>query len=198
MYGRLCTLGTLAFLVASSLEAAALTESGTVGNVYFTVYAPDWTWQKQNVNVLFVLTNQAATPQDATVALELPQGKETHFKTPSPTESTAHIPSGETVRQALTNVFACDGVPLQTYDFSVSVRCGDSVARMAYPLSTIRGAAVSSAQWALFLPAIVALVWSLLFAVVMSRTAERHAWLTPSKPTAISEEREAWIDQTPT
>lgn len=207
MYRRLCALGILATLAASSSEVAALTENGTAGDVRFTVYAPDWTWQKQNVNVLFVLTNQGATPQDVTVALELPQGKESHFQCPTRMEGDREMPvplnrdvrifPGETVRQALTDIRALDGVPRQAYGFSVIVRCGEAVVRMPYSLATVRGAAVSSAKWALFLPVVVALVWSVLLAAGMLSTAERHAWLTPGKPALIAGEREAWIDQTP-
>lgn len=207
MYRRLCALGVLAALAAASSEVAALTESGTAGDVRFTVYAPDWTWQKQNVNVLFVLSNQGVTPQDVTVAIELPQGKESHFQRPTRTEGDREVPAplerevrvspGETVRQALTDIRALDGVPRQVYDFTVIVRCGEAVVRVPYSLATVRGAAVSSAKWALFLPVVVALVWSVLLAAGMLWTTERHAWLTPGKPVLIAGEREAWIDQTP-
>jgi len=48
------TIATIAFLLWMTCPAAALVQSGKVNETGFTVYAPDWTWQKCDINILIV------------------------------------------------------------------------------------------------------------------------------------------------
>ena len=207
----LCLVVTVAVFGLVAPAAQALAERGKLGDLAFTVYAPDWTWQKRNVNFLYVLENQAAMPAEVTVALEFPPGKESHFKVASgelhkaarPEDErsvltlSVEVPARGTRRCAMTDILAVDGVPRQVYGFDIVFRCGEDEARVAYLLRTVRGAAVSSAKSALYIPVVVALAWSVLFAVALARFAARKAWRTPNEPIAASLDREPWIDQRP-
>jgi len=207
----LCVIVTVAALELVAPGAHALAERGRLGDLAFMVYAPDWTWQKRNVNLLYVLENPAAMPAEVTVTLEFPPGKENHFKVasgelhkvarPEGERSVltlpVDVPAGGTQRCAMTDIQAVDGVPRQVYDFAIVFRCGEDEARVAYALRTVRGAAVSSAKSALYIPVVVALAWSVLFAVALARFAARKAWRTPNEPIAASIDREPWIDQNP-
>lgn len=204
----------VAFLLAAFAVAPhghALEQGGAAGPVRFTVYAPDWTWQKQAVNILFVLEHDRPDPLDAVVELEFPPGKESHFKVAGGELRRVQregierfvmslpvtVPPGRAARTALTNIQALDGVPRQVYDFALTVRCGGEESRLPYPLRTIRGAAVSSAKWALYVPVVVALAWSVFFAAALARYASRGAWRMPNAPVPAPQERESWIDQAP-
>jgi len=188
---------TLALLLAGG--AAGLERTGQLGNLQYTVYAPDWSWQKRDLNILFVLANTGAEPLEARVGLAFPPERCDHFKVPPEGVSTsADVPAGGVVRCALTNVECLDVAPPQLYDLDLEVRAGRAQARVPYRLRTIRGAAVNSALWALVLPVFVALAWSLLFAVVLRRLAPPGSWRSSNPPLAVSEDREAWIDQSPT
>ena len=75
------TLGVLAALwgLFVSPTVWAFTQSGTLGNLTYTVYAPAWTWQNRDINVLVVLENNGVDPVDTRLQLVLPRGKEEHF-----------------------------------------------------------------------------------------------------------------------
>lgn len=156
--------------------AVALTASGSAGGVAYTVYAPDWTWQKRDLNVLLVLQNPTGAAAEVSVELILPPENEGHFSYAGERAARVTLPPGGTLRHAFINITALDGVPLQTYDFALRIASGDEEARVAYPVRTIRGAAVSTGKWALFLPVGIALTWSILFALVLPRYAESGAW----------------------
>jgi hypothetical protein len=210
-------LAVLAWAVAGP-AAWALSHSGEVGGAGFTVYAPDWTWQKRDINILVVLDNPGAAPAEFTLDLTFPEGKEDHFgyigkdkKTypyvdetgqshPIPAEAlhlTTSVSAGGSERQAFTNITAFAGVPRQEYAFGITVRCGGETVQVPYPVQTVRGAVVPPGKLALFLPGGIALAWCLVFAFVVRRFARRGAWKVASEPIKASEEREAWIDQTP-
>ncbi len=208
----------LLFCIASSPAAWALSHSDEVGGAGFTVYAPDWTWQKRDINILVVLDNPGAAPADFTLDLTFPVGKEEHWgyigkdkkiypyvdadgkSHPIPPEAlhlTSTVPAGGSERQAFTNITAHAGVPRQEYAFGITLRCGGETVQVGYPVRTVRGAVVPPGKLALFLPGGIALAWCLVFAFVVRRFARRGAWKVASEPIAASEEREAWIDQTP-
>lgn len=169
-------------LIVLSLPAAALTERCEIDGVRLTIYAPDWTWQRQNVNVLFVAENPSGAARSIQIELTFPPGKEADFKIGNSDSLNIEVGGGETVRGAITDVYANDGVPRQVYAFEFRIRGGDQELRVPYSLRTIRGAAVGSARWALYLPVIVALVWSVVFALVLPRWSAAGAWRSPHAP----------------
>jgi len=158
------------------VAASGLTERCEIDGVRVTIYAPDWTWQRQNVNVLVVAENESAAPRSVEIELVAPAGKEAHFEFNRATTLDLDVGPGETVRKAITDVYAKDDVPRQVYDFAFAIHGGGETLRVPYPLRTVRGAAVTSATWALYLPVIVALVWSVLFALILPRLSSRGAW----------------------
>jgi hypothetical protein len=189
----------LASLLVSGIQprANALTEGGRLGDLKFAVHAPDWTWQKRDINVLAVLENEGNAPAEVAVSFELPSGKEDHFEYDGERSVSVTVPAGETVRHAFTGIHARDGVPRQVYEFTLSVSYEDREERVAYPVRTIRGAAVSPGKWALFLPGGIALVWCIVFAGVVRRFAEPRAWRVPSNPLPEPEKVESWIEKQP-
>jgi hypothetical protein len=169
---RICLLIAVLFPPA----VGALTQRCEIDGVRVTIYAPDWTWQRQNVNVLVVAENNADAARSIALELLAPAGKADDFTFNGATSIDLEMGVGETLRKAITDVYAKDGVPRQVYDFAFAVRGPNNSLRVAYPLRTVRGAAVTSAQSALYLPVIVALVWSVLFALVLPRLSSRGAW----------------------
>jgi len=197
------TVMGLAVVCGFVSHAYALTERGSIGDLSFTVYAPDWTWQKQNINILIVLENDGSESADVNLDLVFPPGKEDHFQyvengEPKATRIETVIHTGETVRRAYTNIHALAGVPRQTYDFEIMLSAGSRSARVPYPVRTIRGSMVSPGRWALFAPGAVALAWCIVFAVVMARLAPTGAWRYPGTPMTEPEKTDSWIDLEPT
>jgi len=179
-------------------DAHALTETGSVGDLRFAVYAPDWTWQKRDINVLVVLENTGRRPADVTLNLVFPPGKESHFRYETDPRVELIVPGRRTIRYAFTDIRALDGVPRQTYAFAIELGLDDRQVRVPYPVRTIRGAMVSPGKWALFAPGAVALAWCIVFAVVVGRMAPRSAWREPGAPTSAPEKTERWINVDPT
>jgi hypothetical protein len=181
MVGRGC-LGLLV-CVSAYVPAFALTETGTLGKLHYSLYAPDWTWQGRDLNILAVFENDGSETAEVTVRLILPPGKEDHFEYDGPASISATVPPGGTVRKAFTNVNALKGFPRQEYAFAFEMECGERSARAAYPMRTIRGQVFSGGRMvALFVPAGIALVWCIVVALVMRRFAKAGAWKTPSPP----------------
>ena len=174
-------IACVAVLLVFPFAADALTESGQAGTVDFRVFAPDWTWQKRDVNVLAVFENRGAQTERVRLAIEFPSGKAGHFRYEGESEAELSVEPGQTVRHAFTGITACDGVPRQVYDFTLVVESGGAAARVVYPVRTIRGAVVNPGRWALYLPAGVAFLWSVVFALVLPRFAARGAWRTPGE-----------------
>ncbi len=185
-----------AVLALMGSDAFAMTQTGTLAGVDYQVFAPDWTWQKRDINMLVVLSNRQEA--DVTVDLDLafPESKEDHFSHAGQRAAQIIVPPHETVRHAFTAITALDGYPLQVYEFSLGLGVRGQDIAISYPVKTIRGAAVRPGQWALYLPAGLALLWSLVFMGVLPRFATRGAWRVPGKPVRVEEEPEAWIEQT--
>lgn len=178
-------------------DARALTQTGSVGDLRFSVYAPDWTWQKRDINILAIFENAGDIDAEVTLNLVFPPGKEEHFAYEGSRETTITVPSGETVRHAFTNILALDGVPRQVYDFELIVKCAGNETRVAYPVRTIRGAVVNPGKWALVLPGGIALAWCIVFALVVRRFAQPRAWLVPSAPVSEPDKVESWMNLEP-
>jgi hypothetical protein len=149
--------------------------------------------------VLIVLKNESSRASRVLLDLRFPPGHEDDFtcekdKAPSSTlNGPVHVPlevsvpPGSTARKAFTNITARDGVPCQTYEFTIVMSADGKEVQVPYRVTTIRGSVVNPGKWALYLPAGVALVWSVAFAWVLSRMAEPGAWKMPSKQVEFGE-----------
>ena len=195
-----------------SFDAAALTANGVVDDVAYSVYAPDWTWQNRDVNVLVVLENRSDAPREVRVQFGIPRDRLADFGVagkpvaPDETKTTAeaHLGPKESTRLAFTEITPlaarADGskVPLGDYALSLRIQFDDVSATVPYPLRTIRGQAFSGGRWvALLAPTAVALVWCLAFALALRRFAATGAWKKPPSPVNEPEKKEPWIDRNP-
>ena len=175
----------------------ALTQGGSVGDLDFAVYAPDWTWQERDINILVILENTSEKPAQVRLNLVFPPGKEHHFGYDGERIIDLAVPAGEIVRHAFTNIRALDGVRRQVYAFELVVGYEGREARVAYPVRTIRGAVVSPGKWALFLPGGVALAWCIVFASIVRRFARPGAWRIPAEPVRERDMLQPWIQAGP-
>ncbi len=191
-----CLLFLLAAFFAVG-SAHALTASTDLGDVSVTVYAPDWTWQKQDINVLVVARNDGSTAAEVTLHLTFPADGESDFTFAGSREQTIVVPPSESVRAAFTNITALDGVPRRTYTFEIVAESAGMSNTIAYPVRTIRGAAVGTSTVAALIPAVLAALWCFVLLAVMPRFGLPGAWRTPSASIAQPSETEPWIDRTP-
>ena len=167
----------------------------------YTVYAPDWTWQKCRINILVVLDNPGPDTLSVETELVFPQDRRSHFTyedgdAPEQTSVPVELPPGSTTRTAFTNIEARDGVPCQTYDFALVFRTSGAERRVPYPVRTIRGQAFSGGKAvAVLVPSIVALVWCIAFWFALRKFAARGAWKRPGVPMEPLTQTETWIDK---
>jgi hypothetical protein len=186
---------------ALSPSAVALTHETQLNDVMVTVFAPDWTWQNRDVNILLVLENEGEATREVFLGLALPAGQEDDFGLPegSALTHTTTMGPGDTVRQAFTKITAEPDAELQTYSFAIEVVVDGERTAIPYPLRTIRGAVSRGSVWvALLVPCGVALIWCVAFALALRRFAKPGAWKTPSGAFEEPEQKEPWIDQSAT
>lgn len=191
---------SMALPILVSSQAAALAERGQLNALAFAVYAPQWTWQQCDINVLVVLTNRDSRPAHVEVTLVFPQDKEEHFDYPGdkPRTISVSVPSGQTIRRAFAGIRPRNDPPPQEYAFKVSLRCSDKQVDVSYPVRTIRGEAFSGGRWvALGVPSGVAVAWCVAFLIAMKRWAIPGAWKMPGRPVDIPTSGEPWIDMAP-
>lgn len=181
---RRSAIGLWFFLALSvpSGFAGALSASEDLNGLSVAVYAPDWTWQKQNINILAVVINNTPAGQTMRLDLVFPQGKEDHFAYSGPGTIEFEVPAGKTVRGAFTNILARDGVPRQLYNLELRIHTAGQEKVIPYPVQTIRGAAVNPGLWAALLPAGLAAAWCIVFLFALVRLAAPGAWKTPGDP----------------
>jgi len=190
------TIVFVAFLACNS--ASGLTKTKHLGHLKVTVYAPDWIWQKNAVNILIVLENEGSQPVDCSLDFLLPESLSDHFTYDADLieNKTIHVPALSTIRHAYTNIEALGNVELQTYPFQFRLASGRRSAIIEYPLTTIRGPLVNSAQWALYLPAMICLGCCMLFVLAGMKFSQRGAWKTSSEPIPEPDDLEDWINPT--
>jgi len=185
--------------------AFGLTSEGFVDDVFYSVYAPDWTWQGRDANIMAVFENSTNSIASCSISLVVLKDHVDHFgrngapATPEtiPLSTEISVPPGETRRIALTGFTALHGFPRQTYPLVLSLRINDTPTSVEYPLRTIRGQAVSEGRAvALGVPIGVALLFSAAFAFVLRRTGDRDAWKTVPLSTPEPDHPESWIHQT--
>ncbi|HEO71746.1 MAG TPA: hypothetical protein ENN80_10835 [Candidatus Hydrogenedentes bacterium] len=183
-------IASLLGLVA--IPAAGLEYSEGMADIKVSFFAPDWTWQRRDINILAVVRNEATEPQEVRVRLELPETNA--FEYEGPLEAGIHVLAGQTVRYAFTHIRAAGDAPLRVHEFALGAACNEHECRIVYPVRVIRGAAVSPGAWALYLPAGVALLWSAVFAFALVRFSAPKAWRVPGEPIQPPGEPETWID----
>ncbi len=151
------------------------------GPLTLTVYAPDWIWQGQNINVLVVAEHDGESRTELNVALRLPEGLEDHFAYDGSLSQSMTAGPGERSRIAFANITALTGHPWQTYEFELIA--ADSQIRIPFNVRTIRGPMLSEGKWAaILLPAGLAAAWCVVIALYLMRHARPGAWKTPSDP----------------
>ena len=159
-----------------------MTHTESIDDLTVTVYAPDWIWQKGAVNILVTIKNSGPREESIDLLLSPPESNADHFAIgPDAKEKiTLIVPAGESIRYAFTNIIALGDVERQTYDFSIDTTTDSHSRTIAYSLTTIRGPVVNTAQWAMFLPAILCAAWCIVFVIVLRRYTEPGAWKTSS------------------
>ncbi len=195
-----------AVLFGAAIPAAALESEGDLAGIQFSIYAPDWTWQGRDVNVMAVFENPTAVAATCAIALEFDGEQVNHFGrngapiTPDsgPLVNEVSVPPGETRRIALTGITALNGFPRQVYPLTLRVDVNASETRIAYPMRTIRGQAFSEGRAiALGIPIGVALIFAVAFAAVLRKSGDPDAWKTVPAPATVPEKPESWINQIP-
>jgi len=205
VFSRIRIIACVAVLVYGT-PAFALESEGDVAGVHYEIYAPDWTWQGRDANIMAVFENRTDATASCAVSLIISEEYRDHFgrngaaATPetSPLVEEIAVAPGETRRIALTGLTALHGFPRQTYPLILSIRVNETATSVDYPLRTIRGQAVSEGRAvALGVPIGVALLFSAAFAFVLRRTGNPDAWKIVPEPTPEPDQLDSWINQIP-
>jgi len=191
---------SVAACVLPSPEAAALTASGEIavgpGNVRYAVFAPQWIWQRQNVNIIASFENSSPTTTIVEAILRFPRDRADHFAYTGPTSRSLVLPPRGRGRLAFANILTSsekrtegDGVEKiapASYRFTIELRAESLGATktlvIAYPLKTVRGAVVRQGLLATWLPVLLILFWCGVIFLIVPRMARPGAWKTPSDP----------------
>lgn len=201
--GNVTLRGMFSILLLTSLlstvDAHALTHKDSLGDLRVTIYAPDWTWQKNAVNILVSMENVGDQPVTCSLELLLPQKHADHFlyDNRDSENSAVTVPPGATLRHAFTNIEALGDVDRQTYTFTINASTRADRLTVDYPLTTTRGPVVSGAKWATLLPVIICIIWCITFVVALTRFAKPGAWKTPGQLDLEQHDGESWIDESP-
>ncbi len=194
--------GGVALVAVSALccgNAHALNDVYANDKVRVTAMGPEWTWQKQGINLMFVLENTSDTPETVTIELVPPQGREDHFHYEDRAALTFEetLDPGATKRHAITGIQARDGVARQTYEFTVQVTNDGVQGEIAYPLRTVRGAAVSAGKAAAYVPAFLGVLWCFVVVAILRRHGKRGAWKRSGDPVTETDAKPDWVEDTP-
>ena len=154
-----------------------------------TVYAPDWIWQGQAVNIIAVADNPGGPAAALSIRVSPPaSGAAAGFV--EPLEVATNVPAGQRVRVLVGRVTPAAAAPKGVYAFRIEVKAGTAAESFDYRLSVIRGSLVEAGLWSVLLPALIALLWSGVLLVVLPRYSRPGAWKTPSTPFAGRAEEE--------
>lgn len=192
------TAFTLAFLIGTALPAVAESDTLTLGEgeVRYSVYAPGWIWQGQNVNIMFVFESSLDVPATVTARFDFPPNMSDRFKYDGPMVRELTLPPGERKRTAFVNLLALASKPLPDgtvyrfrpehlvfpLDIVVESSGGRATREYGYTLKSVRGAAVPEGPLATWLPVGLILLWCGLIFLIIPRMAEPGAWRRPSDP----------------
>lgn len=189
----LCCLAFCTAFLLLPTRVMAFEAAAALGNLSITVYAPDWTWQNRDINLLVVARNAGALPQTLSLTLHWPEGAEDNFRYAGEPVKSVTIPPGGTERVSFAGITAL--VRGREYRFRLVASASGEEACFEYPVKTIRGAVLGSGNGALYLPAGIALAWCIAFAVLLRRFAAPGAWRKPGPPITLPENPPAWIHE---
>lgn len=179
----------LLVLAGGARSGRAATSEVRLGGCRVTIYAPDWIWQGQAVNIIAVADNAGGPPAALSIRVTPPaSGAAAGFV--EPLEVATNVPAGQRVRMFVGRVTPAAAAPKGIYAFRIEARSGASVESFDYRLSVIRGSLVEAGLWSVLLPALIALLWSGVLLVVLPRYSRPGAWKTPSAPFAERAEEE--------
>jgi hypothetical protein len=183
-------------MASTAPGAQGLTERTSVEDLHVTVYAPDWTWQRRDVNILMVLENKGDAPLEARLGLLLPPD-DASWSYDGPTRIETSVPPRGVTRAAFTGITAANSAPRRIHELSLRIESAGRTQTLDYPVRVVRGAAVSPGVWALLLPLGVALAWCIVFALTLLKLAPAGAWRRPGPAYEPPAERPAWIEERP-
>ena len=169
----------------------AFESSGSLGEGYYRVLAPDWIWQGQTVSILLVLTAREATVR-FDLELDPPEAgfakKDAEEGNP---RSRVLVGLEQPERFAFSGWEARSDVPLGTHEFRLRLGVRGETATVVVPVRTVRGSAVPRGWWSILVPAAIALLAVPGFLLVLRRHAAVRAWRTVGRP-AIPAGDESW------
>jgi hypothetical protein len=196
-----CGWVTLFVLVLSvTTEQQALAQKGSLeldgGKIHYSFYAPEWIWQRQNINILTVFESELPTTATVRATLGYPPYHADRFSYDGPTSSVLILGPGQSGRLAFANILALDKRQLPNGEFE-RFRTGDFVFQvdlqceadgktasvlLHYPVKTVRGAIVNEGLLSTWLPVVLILLWCGLIFLIVPRMARRGAWRQSSDP----------------
>ena len=132
----------LLVLMSGLAGQPALGASGSLdvdgASVRWAMYAPEWIWQRQNINIVFVLENTSAAPTTVTAQLDFPQFNPRAFGFEGPRSQSVVLAPGERGRIVFANILARDefalAVDVRTKEEDVQIvktRTEDGQVRLA-------------------------------------------------------------------
>lgn len=186
----------VAFLFATSRSFAG---KGTIavggGRIAYWFYAPEWIWQRQNINIIIVFENGLATTATVTARLHFPPYHDDRFSYDGPTTQKLVLGGHERGRIAFANILALDekvqpdgerirfrpGSFVFTVEFEARADGHSATARHFYAVRTVRGAIVRQGPWAMWLPVLLILGWCAIIFLVVPRMGLPGAWKIPTQ-----------------
>lgn len=181
------------FCLLASGTVFALTTEGPLrtaaGPLEVRVYAPDWIWQSQPVNVLVFVESRAEAPVEVTCEVVLAAGQASPFVARPPAPATGKVVPGRTLRTGVVGLQTRQDVPLGVYPLRVTVRAGNETLAFDYPLRLVRGQpATTSAGYTIGIEAAICVAWCVVIGLVLRRYAQPGAWRRPSPPYEADDE----------
>jgi hypothetical protein len=185
---RLLHIGLLHWFLPAL--AFGVTSEVTVGDVHLRLFAPDWIWQNQSVNILMVVSNPTSSEHTLSVNLELPDAAPGELTYIAPTTQQHRIAANSELRLAFTGLKPSTGFPLTTYDCQLIVTATGASVTIPYQFHTVRGPAVKSGILMALAPVGISLIWCVMFLIFLPRLATPGAWRV-SSDTFVAEDKPA-------
>lgn len=138
---RTPALGCLMAVVWLGAAAHASSQTGLLdldgGGVRYAVYAPEWIWQQQHVNIIVVFENERQTPSTVRAELVFPSVNPPAFHYGDSRTTSVVLAPGERGRIAFANILARDRITIPLEDGAegegvrtVKVRTDDGAVRV--------------------------------------------------------------------
>ena len=178
---RMClTILAVALFMSTGSSVQAVTSHIDIGDVSVRIYAPDWIWQGQAVNILIVAENRSDAATSLTVRLHLPDHTDGELQYDSSKRRVLRLATGTTVRTAFTRLVPTAGFPLREYTCTLEFDDGVATVRTPCVFRTVRGPAVAPGIWSALIPVGITLIWCFAVLAMLPRLAVRGAWKASS------------------